>query len=154
MSNFSTSDVKSLREATGAAIMDCQKALGASDGDMAKAKEWIKQKGLERAAKKEERETKEGYIAAYVHANHKMAAMVEILCETDFVALNSEFQDMAKDIAMHIVASAPKDVAELLSQEFIKDPSLKVDDLIKGLSGKIGEKFVVKRFVRYALNDE
>ena len=151
--SYTATDIKNLREDTGAAVMDCKKALEASAGDMAKAKKWIVERGIAKAEKKADRETKEGYIATYVHATFKTAAMVEILCETDFVARNSEFQAMAKDIAMQVVAMNPADVAELLAQEFIKDASFTIEGLVKSLSGKIGEKFVVNRFIRYEVGE-
>jgi elongation factor Ts len=145
--------IKQLREETGAGIMDAKRALEESNGDMDQAREWIKQRGLAKAEKKSDRETKEGYIASYVHTTGKVAAMVEILCETDFVARNEEFQSMAKSVAMQVASMAPTDVEELLAQDFIKDPSLTIEELVKGLSGKIGEKFVVNRFVRYNLGE-
>lgn len=154
MPKYTAADIKTLREETGAGMMDCKKALEASDGDMDKAREWVRQKGLARAEKKSDRETKEGYIASYVHANNKTAALVEILCETDFVARNDEFQTMARDVAMQVVAMNPKSVDDLLEQEFIKDPSKTIEEIVKGMSGKIGEKFVVNRFVRYEVGAE
>jgi elongation factor Ts len=153
MSNYNTQDIKKLREETGAGMMDCKKALDAENGDMQKAEAWVKAKGLARAESKADRETKEGYIAAYVHSNNRVAALVEILCETDFVARNSEFQAMARNIAMQVVSMDPQDVAELLVQDFIKDASMKVEGYVKSISGKIGEKFVVNRFVRYELGE-
>ena len=151
--SFSASDVKTLREKTGAAIMDCKKALEEANGDMAKAEELVKARGLAKAEKKSDRETKEGYIASYVHATGKVAAMVEILCETDFVGRNPEFQDMAKQIAMQVVAMNPENIEELLAQEYLRDSSLTIEQLVKQLSGKIGERFVVNRFVRYAVGE-
>jgi elongation factor Ts len=138
-----------LRELSGAGVMDCKKALEASDGDMDKAVEWVRQKGMARAESKADRETTEGYIASYVHSNFKTAAMVEVLCETDFVARNPEFQNMARDIAMQVVSMNPETVDELLDQEFIKDPKMTIGEYVKGMSGKIGERFVVNRFMRY-----
>lgn len=149
MAAYTVSDVKKLREITGAGMMDCKKALEEANGDFEKAQEIVRERGLAKAEKKEDRETGEGYIASYVHANNKVAAMVEILCETDFVARNEEFQEMAKNVALHIVAMNPENVEELLSQDFIKDPSMTIEQLVKSVSGKIGEKFVVNRFVRY-----
>jgi elongation factor Ts len=153
MANYSAADIKALREETGAGMMECKKALEESAGDMSKAREWIRQRGLAKAEKKADRETKEGYIAVYAHSNNKIAAMVEILCETDFVARNIEFQDMAKGVAMQVASMAPANVEELLALEFIKDPSITIEELVKGLSGKIGEKFVVNRFVRYMVGE-
>lgn len=149
MANYTANDVKRLREDTGAGMMDCKKALDEANGDFEKAKEVVRQRGLALAEKKADRETKEGYIASYVHQTNKVAAMVEILCETDFVARNQEFQEMAKNVALHVVAMNPENVTELLAQPFVKNPEVTIEDLVKGVSGKIGEKFVVNRFVRY-----
>lgn len=151
--SFTAADVKKLREETGAGMMDCKKALDEAKGNFDEAKEIVRQKGLARAEKKADRETKEGYIASYVHATGKTAALVEILCETDFVARNEEFQSMARDVAMQVVAMTPADTQELLGQDFIKDPSMTVQDVVKGLSGKIGEKFEINRFVRYTVGE-
>jgi elongation factor Ts len=150
---YSAADIKALREETGAGMMECKKALEESAGDMEKAREWIRQRGLVKAEKKADRETPEGYIATYVHGNNKVAAMVEILCETDYVARNAEFQQMAREVAMQVVSMNPTNVEELLQQEFIKNPSVKIEELVKGLSGKIGEKFVVNRFMRYEVGE-
>jgi elongation factor Ts len=152
--SVSMADIKKLREETGAGVMDAKKALTESNGDFEKAKEWVKQKGLARAEKKQDRETKEGYVASYVHNTGKVAAMVEIMCETDFVARNEEFRAMARDVAMQVVSMNPANVEELLEMDFIKDPSNTIEALVKGLSGKIGEKFVVNRFVRYEVGQE
>jgi elongation factor Ts len=149
--SFTAADIKNLREKTGAGVMDCRQALTEANGDMKQAEEIVKARGLARAEKKADRETKEGYIASYVHATGKIAALVEVLCETDFVARNPEFQTMAKEIAMQVSALNPENVAELLAQEYLRDSSLTIDQLVKQLSGKIGEKFVVNRFVRYEI---
>ncbi len=114
--------VKDLRGKTGASIMECRNALSESKGDIEKAIEYLRKRGKERAAKKADRITAEGVIASYVHSNRKVAAMVEVFCETDFVAKNSEFQELAHDLAMHIAASNPK----YLSLEKI-DPKDKKD---------------------------
>ena len=151
--NYTAADIKNLREETGAGMMDCKKALEESNGDMDKAREWIKQRGLIKAEKKADREAKEGFIAHYVHNDHKTAALVEILCETDFVARNDEFQKMATDVAMQVVAMNPENVEELLAQDFIKDSDMTVEELVKQLSGKIGERFIVNRFVRYQVGE-
>lgn len=149
MSSYTTTDIKQLRELTGAGMMDCKKALDASDGDMEAAKKWVEEKGLARAEKKADRETKEGYIASYVHTNNRVAALVEILCETDFVARNAEFQTMARDVAMQVASMAPESMEDLLAQDFIKDSGQTIEHYVKSISGKIGEKFVISRFVRY-----
>lgn len=154
MANYTTADIKKLREETGAGMMDCKKALDEAKGNYEEAKEVVRQRGLAKAEKKADRETKEGYIASYVHANNKVAALVEILCETDFVAKNAEFQAMAKDVAMHVVAMNPENVEALMADDFVKDPNMTVEELVKGVSGKIGEKFVVNRFSRYEVGEE
>ncbi len=151
--NYTAADIKALREETGAGMMDCKKALEESAGDMDKAREWVRQRGLAKAEKKADRETNEGYVAVYAHNNNRVAAMVEILCETDFVARNPEFQEMARSVAMQVASMAPADVPELLAQEFIKNPNQTIEELVKSLSGKIGEKFVIKQFVRYAVGE-
>ncbi len=153
MSNYTAKDIKTLREETGAGMMDCKKALDASDGDMKKAREWVKERGLQKAEKKADRETLEGYVASYVHNNNRIASLVEIRCETDFVARNDEFQIMARDVAMQVASMNPKSVEDLLAQDFIKDPSQTIEGYVKGVSGKIGEKFVVERFVRYEVGE-
>lgn len=152
--SFTAADVKKLREETGAGMMDCKKALDEANGDFDKARAIVRERGLAKAEKKSDRETKEGYIASYVHTNRKMGVMLEMLCETDYVARNEEFQKMATDIAMHTVAMNPASVEELLSQEFIRNPDITIENMIKELSGKIGEKFVLNRFIRYEVGQE
>jgi elongation factor Ts len=154
MAAYSAQDIKQLREDTGAGMMDCKRALDEANGDYEKAKEIVFQRGLAKAEKKSDRETKIGYIASYVHTNNQVAALVEILCETDFVARNDEFQGMAKDVAMQVVAMNPESVEELLAQETLKNPSITVEELVKSISGKIGEKFVINRFIRYEVGNE
>ena len=154
MSKISAQEVKKLRELTGARVLDCKKALEEADGDFAQAEKIVAKKGLARAEKNQNRETTAGIIAQYVHNNGKIGALVEIRCETDFVAQNQEFKQMSRDIAMQVVAMDPQDVDELLTQEFIKDPSIKIESLIKTLSGKIGEKMIVSRFCRFSLGEK
>jgi len=149
--SMTASDIKKLREETGAGVMDCKAALTEAKGDYKQAKIIVNQRGLARAEKKADRETHEGVVASYVHANQKVASLVEILCETDFVSMNEEFRNLAHDLAMQVTAMNPASVAELLKQDFIKDPSLSVETVIKQLSGKVGEKFLFKRFIRYEL---
>jgi elongation factor Ts len=150
---ISMDEIKKLREETGARIMDCKKALEESEGDYKKALKIVEEKGLARAEKTADRETKAGYVASYVHNNGQVASLVEIVCETDFVAQNEEFRVMANDIAMHITAMNPENVEELLEQEFIRDASITIAMMLKSLSGKIGEKMVVSRFTRYAIGE-
>lgn len=149
--SYTANDVKQLRQETGAGVMDCKKALEEAQGDFKKAVELVKIRGLERAEKKQDRETSEGYIASYIHSNGKLAALVELVCETDFVARNAEFRSLGQDIAMQVASMQPATVEELLEQEFIKDGGATIGYLIKALTGKIGEKIAIKRFVRYQI---
>ncbi len=141
--------IKQLRKITKARIMDCKKALEEAGGDLAKAQDIVAKKGLARAEKKLDRETKAGFIAHYIHNNGLIGALVEIQCETDFVSANEEFRKMAGNIAMHAVAMNPANKEELLAQDYVKDPEMTIQGLIKSTSGKIGENMVLARFVRY-----
>ena len=105
--DISAKDVMALRQKTGAGMMDCKKALAESNGDMDKAADILREKGIASASKRAGRETNQGYIATYVHPGSKLAAMVELNCETDFVARNEEFQELANNLAMHVAAAAP-----------------------------------------------
>ncbi len=108
MAEITAAAVKELREKTGAGMMDCKKALGETGGDMEKAIDWLRQKGLSAAAKKAGRAATEGAVASYIHGNGRIGVLVEVNCETDFVARNDAFQDLVRDIAMHIAAAAPQ----------------------------------------------
>jgi elongation factor Ts len=116
--SITAADVKALRDRTGAAMMDCKAALAEADGDTERAIELLRVKGQASAAKREGRGTEEGVVSAYIHANHKVGAMVEIQCETDFVARNDDFKDFAYQVALHIAAAAPRYVsAEEIPEE-------------------------------------
>lgn len=143
--------LKQIREETSASIADCRKALEESNGDYKKALEWLKKRGAEIAEKKADRETSQGLVESYVHGNGKIGVIVALLCETDFVARTQEFKDLAHNIAMQISAMDPKDVESLLEQEYIRDPKLKIDDLIKTTIGKTGENIKVREFSRIEL---
>ena len=192
-------DVAALRARTGAGMMDCKKALEETGGDMEKAVDLLRQKGIARAGKRSDRSASEGVIGSYVHFNGKVAVLVELNCETDFVARTPDFVQLAKDVSLHIASAnpiavssdaVPADVLEreraifraqaaesgkpeavqekmvegklrkffeervLLEQPFVKDDSQKVGDLVKAASGKLGERVVVRRFVRYELGGE
>lgn len=112
---ISAADVKKLREATGAAMLDCKNALEQHNGDFEKATEWLKEKGLAKAAKKSDRAAKEGRVEVYVHPGNRVAVMVEVNCETDFVAKTEAFQEFAHNVAIHIAMASPKyvDVADV-----------------------------------------
>lgn len=146
-------DVAALRQETGAGVMDAKQALTEAKGDTTKAVELLKQRGLDKAAKKAERDTAEGVVHAYVHSG-RIGVLVELLCETDFVARNDEFKTLANDLAMHVAAANPKDPKELLSQPFIKDESQTVEQVLKAAIVTLGENIQVKRFIRYELGNE
>lgn len=143
--------IKQLREESQASIADCRKALEESNGDYKKAQDWLKKRGAEIAQKKAERETSQGVVESYVHGNGKIGVLVTVLCETDFVARTDEFKKLAHEIAMQISAMNPKDVKTLLAQEYIRDPKLTIEDLIKEAIGKIGENIKVREFSRIEL---
>lgn len=145
-------DIKKLREQTGAGIADCKEALKESNGDMEKAKKWLKQKGFEKGARKAEREVKAGIVEVYSH-NGKVGVLVELLCETDFVARTEDFKNLAHELSLQIASMNPSSVEELLSQEYIRDGTLTVDQLVKSVSGKLGENIQVGRFERIALGE-
>jgi len=139
-----------LREETGAGIMDCKNALKDADGDMDKARDIIKEKGLARADKKAERKTGSGVIESYIH-NSRVGVLLELRCETDFVARNEEFVSLAHDIAMQVASMNPESVEDLLAQDFIKDGSVTVGDELTRVISKMGENMKIERFCRYEL---
>lgn len=112
MSDITAADVKALREKTGAGMMDCKKALSEAGGDVEKAIEILRVKGQAQAAKRGERTASEGVVASYIHANGKIGVLVEVDCETDFVAKNDDFREFAREVALHIAAAAPHYVSE------------------------------------------
>jgi len=146
--------IKELREQTGAGIMDAKKAIEEAGGDMEKAKAIITAKGLARAESKADREVSSGKVYCYTHGGGTVAAMVEVACETDFVAKTPEFEALCKELAMQIVSMDPKNTEELLAQDYIRDSGKTIDQIIKELSGKTGENIRVTRFVRFKLGVE
>lgn len=198
-STLSTTLVKELREKTGAGMMDCKKALVESSGDLSKAIDILRKKGMARASSKQGRLTSEGVVTSYIHSNMKVGVLLELNCETDFVARTDVFQSLAKDISLHIAAAHPlwvsfQDVPQervdkekeillaqlestgksesirekiiegkiknffkeycLLSQEFVKDPSKTIENLIQEVMLTLGENIVLKRFARFALGEK
>ena len=143
--------VKKIRNETGLGIMEIKAALEEASGDEKKAKEILKSKGLKKAETKTERETHQGRVATYTHSTGKIGVMVELLCETDFVAKHEDFMELTKDICLQIAAMDPKDVDELLKQEFIKDTSMTIEEKIKGLVVKFGENMKLNRFARFEI---
>ena len=198
MAEIKATMVKDLREKTGAPFLDCKNALVETEGDFEKAAEVLRIKGVAKASKKTTRKTDQGIISSYVHAGGKIGVMLEVNCETDFVARNDEFQNLCREVAMQIAANnptyvrkeevseeeienerrilkaeamesgKPENIAEkmvagrinkffeeicLLEQPYIRDPKMKITDLVNNLIAKIGENIVVKRFVRYQLGE-
>jgi elongation factor Ts len=143
--------IKALREATGLSLNEIKKALDESGNNEAKALEALKTLGASMAAKRASREVKEGIVSSYVHSTKKTGAMVELLCETDFVARNQEFQELGRDLAMHITAMKPADTEECLAQPFIKDSERTIKDVISGAIAKLGENIQLGKFSVFEL---
>ncbi len=131
--------------------MDCKSALEEAGGDEQKAMEVLKRKGLEKAEKKAEREIKAGLIDSYIHGNQKIGALLELGCESDFVARNENFKALSHDLCMQIVAANPQNVEELLLQPFIKDPEQTIQSLISEYISKLGENIKIGRFTRFEI---
>lgn len=145
-------DLKKLRLETGAGIADCKEALNFSKGSFEKAKEWLKQKGFDKADKKADREVKAGLVEVYSHQG-KVGVAVEVLCETDFVAKTDDFKILAHELALQIASMEPSSKEELLTQEYVRDPSLTINDLIKSVVGKVGENIQIGKFARIKLGE-
>jgi elongation factor Ts len=167
--------IKQLRELTCASVSHCKKALEETGGDIKKAVQQLRRQGLEIAAKKQGRAAKEGRIESYVHHGNKVGVLLEVDCESDFVARNSDFCQFTKDLAMQITASSPSyikkddvpaDVLEqeknkeefiknncLLEQVFVKDQSITIKDYLGSIVAKLGENIIVRRFVRYKIGE-
>ncbi len=195
---FTAQDVVKLRASTGAGMMDCKKALTESDGDFDKAVIWLREKGIAAAAKKADRIAAEGAVGSYIHMGGKIGVLVEINCETDFVARSEQFLTLLKDISMQIAAANPKyvsiedvpaeevekekevlkvqslnegkpaNVVEkmvegrihkfykeicLLEQDFVKDPSKSIKEVVNEAVLALGEKISIRRFVRYEMGE-
>lgn len=145
---ISAQQIKELREITQAGFADCKAALDEAGGDMKKAEEILRKKGFEKAAKKSDRETGQGLVESYVHQTGKVGVLVSLLCETDFVARTDEFKHLAHEIAMQVAAMNPKNTEALLKQEYIRDGSKTIDELIKETIAKVGENINLKEFLR------
>jgi elongation factor Ts len=153
MPNYTTQDITDLREQTGMGLMDIKKALDEADGNRGKALEFLKERGAKIMAKKSDRTTAEGLIEAYVHGG-RIGVLLEVNCETDFVARSETFKEFAHDLALQISSMSPETVEELLEQPFIKDSKLSMGGYLQDVTSRLGEKVVVKRFVRYSLGSE
>lgn len=149
MAEVTSQMVKELREMTQAGMMDCKKALIETAGDIEKAVEWLREKGLAAAAKKASRIAAEGMVTSYVTPDAQVGVIVEVNCETDFVANTDNFKDFCAKIASHIAKANPADVETLLIQPFADDASKTITDLISDATVAIGEKISVRRFARY-----
>lgn len=179
MAAITTALIKELREATGAGIMDAKRALEENDGNIERAKDYLRQQGLAKAGKKADRTANEGLVDTYIHAQGRIGAMVEVSCETDFVARTDDFKQLAKDISMQVAAMKPRfvnrdEVTEeswgelerefgdresaakavvLLEQAFIKDAKKDINTLVTDAIAKMGENIVVRRFARFELGE-
>ncbi len=147
----SATEVARLRAETGAGVMESKRALEESKGDFERAKALLKERGLAKAAKKSDREAREGIVEAYVHAGGRIGALVEISSETDFVARNQDFKDLARNIAMQVAAMEPADVDELLKQPYIRDQGKTIGDLVTTVAASTGENVQVRRIARFEL---
>lgn len=172
---ISLDSIKELREMTSSSVAHCKKALEETKGDIKKAAELLRKQGLEIAAKKQSRAAKEGRVEAYVHLGNKIGVLVEVDCESDFVARNSDFCQFTKDLSMQIAACSPaylksedvpKDILEheknkeeffknncLLEQPFVKDPGITIKDYLGSIIAKLGENIVIRRFIRYKIGE-
>jgi len=163
---ITTDQIKDLRQECGAGVMDCRNALKENNGDRAKALEYLQKQGFKKAEKTAGRTAKQGLIVSYIHGAGRIGSLVEVNCETDFVARTAEFQDLARNIAMQVAAMAPEFLSKkecpegkvvdyasacLMQQPYIKDPTKVIQDLVTELISKTGENIVVSRFSRFEL---
>jgi len=143
--------LKTLRNKTGVSIALCKKALEEAKNNLVKAEKLLTVWGAEKIFDKKDRSTNQGAIFAYVHHNQKIASMIELSCETDFVAGNADFQKLGRELAMQMASMSAKTINELLKQEYIRDPNKKVSDLIKEAILKFGENVKIKRVIRWQI---
>lgn len=166
MANFGAAEVKTLRERTSAGVMDCRNALEEANGNLDQAAELLRQRGIAKAGRKADREANQGLIESYIHGS-RIGAMVELNCETDFVARNEAFRALAREIAMQVASMNPRyisaterpavianddpDHQALLDQAYIRDSKRTIGDMVKEGIATLGENIVVRRFVRFEL---
>ncbi len=153
MTEISAEQVKKIREETGAGVMDIRRALQETSGDEKAAKDLLKEKGEAAVAKRSERETGQGLIETYVHSGGKVASMVHLACETDFVAKTDEFKNLARELAMQVAAMNPETVDELIAQDYIREPGKTVKQLLTEVISKTGENVQIKKIARFSLGD-
>lgn len=166
MAEITTAMIKELREATQCGVMDAKRALESASGDMNKARDIIREQGLAAAAKRSDRETKQGIVESYIHGGGRIGVIVELNCETDFVANTTDFRQLARDVAMQVAAMNPAVITAaertpdlegsdtevvLMSQPFIRDSGRTIGDLVKEVIAKTGENVRVNRFARFEL---
>jgi elongation factor Ts len=166
MMAVSAKTVKKLRDLTGAGMLDCKKALEETGGKLEKAKEILRRRGIAIAEKKAAEETRQGLVEAYIHADGRLGALVELNCQTDFVARTDDFRALAHDLAMQVAATDPQHIAPeelptgsdgnpqelcLLTQPFVREPNRTIQDLINDTIAKTGENIRVRRFARFHL---
>ncbi len=144
--------LKQLREETGAGIADVRQALEEAEGDVTKAKELIKQKGFDKASSKSDREVKSGLVEVYTHGG-RVGVIVELLCETDFVAKTDDFKNLAHELALQVASMKPESVGELLEQPYVRESSQTVEQLVKSVIAKLGENIQIGRFERVGLGE-
>lgn len=145
-----TEQIQKLRDLTGAGVMECQKALKDTEGNIDAAVKLIHERGFAKAVKKGDRSTGAGVLASYIH-NERVGVLLDVRCETDFAARSAPFQQLAHELAMQVAAMNPESTNELLKGEYIKDPTITVDEFIKRNIARIGENVKVERFTRYEL---
>ncbi len=146
--------IKQLREETGAGVMEVKRALDGVGGDYDKAKAELMSQVDAKAAKKADRIAGDGLVFSYIHNTGKVGSMILMLCETDFVARNEDFQKTCKEIAMQVCTEDYESVEELLKAEYMRDASKTIEDLVKEATAKFGEKIVLRKFIKYSTSDE
>jgi elongation factor Ts len=139
----SMEDIKKLRETTLAGVMDCRQALLECVGDMKKAEEWLRKKGLQKADKKADRQVKAGMVFSYVHHTGRIGCMVALACETDFVAKTEEFQKLGRELAIQAAGTQPENIEAFIDEDYLREPGKKISELIKETIGKLGENIQV-----------
>ena len=148
MAKITADEIRKLKEATGAPVMRAKKLLEELNGNFKKAEEILRKEGFEKVAKRADRATAQGLIETYVHHSGKVATMIELLSETDFVARNELFKELAHNLALQLASVPAKDAKEFAKQDFIKDPSKKVEELVKEVIAKTGENIQIGRIHR------
>ncbi len=146
-----TEQIKKLREETQAPVMAVKSALKETGGDEEAAKEILREKALARAEKKQDREASDGMVFSYIHQGGKVGVLLDLHCETDFVARTEDFQKLGRELALQIASMDPERVEDLLKQDYIREPDKKISEVVKEVAGTVGENIKVERFTRYAL---